>query len=148
MTDMQARDPPTPKPSLLARLLSLRVAAQLGRNTIVSCGTFLFDLLLLWALVEWLAMDKILAAILAFLVAITIHYAFCRIWIFAGTDRAMASGYAYFLINALVGLVVTIVLFWAFMAVGMHYLVARVVASVFAGLAQFLLNAILNFRSV
>jgi putative flippase GtrA len=147
MTDMPA-SLDSPKRSLLARLLSLRVAAQLGRNTVVSCGTFLFDLLLLWALVEWLDMDKVLAAALAFVVAVSIHYVFCRIWIFPGSDRAMASGYAYFLINALVGLVVTIALFWAFLAIGIHYLPGRVIASVFAGLAQFLLNAVLNFRSV
>jgi putative flippase GtrA len=31
---------------------------------------------------------------------------------------------------------------------GMNYLVARVIASVFAGLAAFLLNAVLNFKSL
>ena len=78
----------------------------------------------------------------------SVHYLFCRSWIFKGTERTWASGYVYFLSNAVVGLGVTILLFWAFMGIGMHYLVARVVASVFAGLAVFLLNAILNFRSV
>lgn len=134
--------------SLGARLLSLRVAKMLGRNTVVSCAVFAFDLLLLWGFVEWLAMDKLLAAAIAFLIANTIHYVFGRSWIFKGTKRRWASGYAYFLVNAVVGLAVTIFLFWAFMALGVHYLAARVVASVFAGLSVFLLNAIFNFRSV
>ena len=131
-----------------ARLLSLRVAKMLGRNTIVSCAVFAVDILLLWGFVEWLAVGKIPAAIVAFVIANSIHYAFCRSWIFRGTERAWASGYFYFLSNATLGLGVTIILFWAFMAIGLHYLAARVVASVFAGLAVFLLNAILNFRSV
>jgi hypothetical protein len=39
-------------------------------------------------------------------------------------------------------------LFAAFMAIGMHYIVARIVTSIFAGLVLFLLNSILNFRSL
>ncbi|MGQ0559329.1 MAG: GtrA family protein [Sphingosinicella sp.] len=130
------------------RLINLRVADLLARNTLVSCATFLFDLALLWALVETLGMGKILAATLAFLVAVTIHYAFARSWIFKGSERALASGYAYFLINAVIGLVLTIASFAVLMALGLHYILARVIASVIAGLAVFLLNAILNFRSV
>ena len=137
-----------PSRNLLRRLLTLRVADMFARNTLVSCAVFLFDLALLWMLVEYLAMNKLVAAALAFLVAITIHYGFARVWIFTGSERALTSGYVYFLINAFVGLVLTIVLFWAFMAIGLHYVPARVVASVFAGLAAFLLNAMLNFRSV
>lgn len=145
----QEPEPATrPARGLLQRLLTLRVADLLARNTLVSCAVFLFDLALLWALVEYLAMDKLVAATLAFLVAITIHYGFARIWIFVGSERELTSGYVYFLINAVVGLVLTIVLFWAFMAIGLHYVPARIVASVFAGLAAFLLNAVLNFRSV
>jgi putative flippase GtrA len=154
MTDTSAVPPQPAMPAqqpqrgLLGRLLSLRVANLFARNTLVGCAVFLIDIALLWALVEWFGVHKLVAATFAFLVAVTVHYVFCRTWIFRGTERAIASGYVYFLINAVVGLVVTIILFWAFMAVGMHYLVARIVSSVFAGLAQFLLNAVLNFRSV
>ncbi|HET9428330.1 MAG TPA: GtrA family protein [Allosphingosinicella sp.] len=140
---------PSPgRPSLLRRLLTVRVAGQLVRNTIVSCVCFAFDLLLLWAFVEYLGMNKLVAAAIAFLIATSLHYAFAHGWIFKGTEQAIGKGYAWFLVNALVGLVLTIVLFWAFMAIGFHYLVARVIASVFAGLSVFLLNAVLNFRSV
>lgn len=134
--------------SLMSRLLSGKVALLFARNTIVSCFVFAFDLALLWLLVEFLGMDKLLAATLAFVAANSIHYGFGRTWIFRGTSRALVSGYVYFLINAGIGLVVTIALFAAFMALGLHYILARVVASVFAGLTVFLLNAILNFRSV
>jgi putative flippase GtrA len=135
--------------SLLKRLWSGKVATLLARNTLVSCCVFAFDLILLWALVDILAMGKILAAALAFVVANSIHYLFCRVWIFPGSARPMTSGYVYFFVNAGVGLLVTLILFDLLMvAAGMNYMIARVVASVFAGLASFLLNAVLNFKSV
>ena len=135
-------------PGLGRRLLSFRVGAMFVRNTIVSCVAFAFDLVLLWALVEALATHKLVAATLAFLAAITLHYALARSWIFPPSERGVTAGYVYFLINSTVGLVVTIALFAAFMALGLHYIPARIVASVFAGLTVFLLNAILNFRAV
>ena len=137
-----------PETTFGRRLLSFRVGAMFVRNTIVSCLVFAFDLALLWALVEALATHKLVAATLAFLAANTLHYALGRSWIFPGSERGMTAGYVYFLVNATVGLVLTIALFAAFMALGLHYLVARIVASVFAGLTVFLLNAIFNFRAV
>lgn len=120
---------------------------MLARNTIVSCGIFAFDLALLWVLVEQGGIGKVWAAAAAFIVANSIHYGFGRSWIFRGTDRAFASGYVYFLLNAGVGLVITIGLFAAAIRwTSINYLVARVLVSVISGLTVFLLNAVLNFR--
>jgi putative flippase GtrA len=130
----------------MGRLLSGHAASLLARNTIVSCGIFAFDIALLWVLVQ-LGMGKIAAAALAFVVANSIHYAFGRGWIFKGTDRGVAEGYVYFLINAGIGLVITIGLFAVMIRwTSINYLVARVLVSVVSGLTVFLLNAILNFR--
>lgn len=119
----------------------------LARNTVVSCLVFAIGLALLWALVELWDINKLVAAAAGFLVANSIHYALGRAWIYRGTERGMASGYAYFLVNAGIGLVITIAVFAAFLRwTSLHYLVARVVVSVFAGLAMFLLNALLNFK--
>ena len=120
----------------------------LFRNTVVSTGVFLFGLGLLWLLVEEAGMAKVPAAALSFLAANSVHYVFGRTWIYRGSDRKVAAGYAYFLLNALVGLGVTLLLFAAFLALGMHYIPARIVTSVFAGLVLFVLNAVLNFRSL
>jgi putative flippase GtrA len=133
---------------LLDRLLSRRGAVLLMRNTIVSTAVFALGLGLLWLMVDELAFPKVPAAALSFLAANTLHYAFGRAWIFRGTRRKVVEGYAYFLINSLVGLAVTIALFAVFLEVGINYLVARIVTSVFAGLVLFVLNAILNFRSL
>jgi putative flippase GtrA len=129
------------------RLLSRNAAVLLARNTLVSCLVFGIGLALLWALVELWGVDKLVAAAAGFLVSNTIHYAFGQAWIYRGTERRVAPGYAFFLLNAGIGLVITIALFAAFLRwTSIHYLVARIVVSVFAGLAMFLLNAMLNFK--
>jgi putative flippase GtrA len=118
----------------------------LVRNTIVSCGIFAFDIALLWELVQ-LGMGKVVAAALAFVIANSIHYAFGRGWIFRGTDRSVGTGFVYFLINAGIGLVITVTLFAALIRwTPINYLLARVLVSVVSGLTVFLLNGILNFR--
>jgi putative flippase GtrA len=133
--------------SWVGRLISRRAGLMLARNTVVSCGAFAFDLALLWALVQFLGMDKVLAAALAFLAATTMHYAFGRTWIFRGTERGVASGYGYFLINAAIGLAITVSLFAALLQwTPINYLIGRTLVSIVAGLAVFLLNAVLNFR--
>ena len=114
----------------------------------VSIGTFGFGLAMLWLLVEEFAVHKLAAAGLSFIAANTLHYAFGRGWIYRGTERKLVAGYAYFIINAIIGLAVTLALFGGFMALGLDYMVARIVTSVFAGLVLFVLNAVLNFRSL
>lgn len=133
--------------ALARRLFSRNAAVLLARNTVVSCMVFAISLALLWALVELWDVNKLVAAAVGFLVGNSIHYAFGRTWIYRGTERSVASGYGYFLVNAAIGLAVTIALFSAFLRwTSMNYLVARVVVSLFAGLAMFLLNATLNFK--
>lgn len=134
---------------LRMRLFNRRVGAMLVRNTVVSCGVFAVGLGILYALVRWYGFPEVPAAGVGFVIGNTLHYALGRAWIFRGTDRGRASGYAYFLLNATVGLVVTLALFAALLAwTPMNYLIARVVVSVFAGLIVFGLNAVLNFKRV
>jgi putative flippase GtrA len=143
-TEMPAPDRAS---GLLARLWSRKAAAMLIRNTVVSCACFAFDLILLWWLVLRLHMPRVPAAALGFVAANTLHYALGRSWIFQGTDRGVASGYVYFLINATVGLAVTVGLYAALLRyTPLDFIVARILVSVFAGLAVFVLNAVWNFR--
>lgn len=131
------------------RLVSRKMAGMLARNTVVGTAVFAIDLLLLWALVEVFGMSKMMAAAIGFLVASSLHYAVGRSWIFRGTTRHVVSGYFYFLISAGVGLAITMMMFAAFIHwTTINYMVARVIVSLFAGLATFLLNAVFNFRRV
>ncbi len=135
--------------SLAARLLSRHAAAMLWRNTVVSCSVFVVGLGVLWALVEWAGMDEVPAAALGFVTANTLHYVLGRSWIFRGTQRGRVSGYAFFLINAAIGLVLTVALYAALLELTpLNYLVARVIVSLVAGLVVFGLNAVFNFRRV
>jgi putative flippase GtrA len=134
---------------LLTRLLSARVGAMLWRNTVVSCSVFVIGLGVLYALVQWARFPEVPAAGIGFLVANSLHYVLGRAWIFRGTDRPAATGYALFLANAGVGLAVTMVFYAALLEwTQLHYLTARVVVSIFAGLVVFVLNAVFNFRQV
>ncbi len=134
---------------MLARFFTRRAGGMLWRNTVVSTGVFLVGLGVLWLLVEKAGVDPVVATAISFLIANSIHYIFGRTWIFAGSDRAVSTGYVLFLANAMVGLIVTVGLFWALTHwTPMNYLVARVVVSIFAGLAVFALNAALNFRQI
>lgn len=133
----------------LTRLLSRRVGFMLVRNTVVSTSVFLLGLGLLWMLVSWGRMNEIAGTAIGFIISNTAHYALGRTWIFRGTTRGLHSGYAIFLANSSIGLVVTVGLFTALLHfTWLHYLVARTIVSVFAGLAVFVLNASLNFRQV
>lgn len=138
-----------PAASLSSRLISRRLAKLLSQNTVISCCTFLIGLVLLWLLVRYLHVGKYPATAISFVVATSLHYVVARLWMFPHNRRAIASGYFYFFVNAGVGLVATMIFFALFAdLLGMNYLLARVIASVFAGLAAFLLNAMLNFKGI
>ena len=131
------------------RLFSRNTGVLFARNTLVSCLVFAFGLGLLWLLVESLAMNKLAAAAIAFLASNSLHFLFGYHWIYRGTERRLAPGYGYFLVNAAIGFVITMVMFAALLRwTALNYLVARVLVSVFAGLVMFLLNAVLNFKRV
>lgn len=136
-----------PRAGWARRLWSRNAAVLLGRNTVVSVAVFIFGLSLLWLLVEVGRADKLLATGVTFLIATSLHYTLGRTWIYRGTTRKVVQGYGFFLLNAVVGLAITLALFEALTRyTPMHYLLARVAVSVVAGLAMFLLNAVLNFR--
>ncbi|MBN9505528.1 MAG: GtrA family protein [Altererythrobacter sp.] len=142
-------DRPEDERGLLERLLSPRVGRMLWRNTVVSCSVFMVGLGVLYALVQEGGFPEVPAAGIGFLVANSLHYVLGRAWIFRGTDRPPAAGYALFLVNASVGLAVTMLFYAALLEwTHLHYLTARVIVSVFAGLVVFVLNAVFNFRQV
>ena len=138
------------KPNLLQRLLKPRVGWMLARNTIVSTGVFLvFGLGLLWLLVEHVGMPVLPATGISFIAANSVPSVLGRVWIYRGTDRAVASGFALFLLNGLIGLLITLgsmALLSEFTQINLY--IARILVSVIAGLTMFVLNAVWNFRRV
>jgi putative flippase GtrA len=103
----------------------------------------------MWVLVGLLGVNELVAAGASFVAANALHYFFAQAWIYHGTRRPWGEGYGYFVLNAGGGLALTMMLFAVSMRwTSMHYLVARTVVSVFAGLMMFVLNATLNFKRV
>ena len=138
----------------ILRLIHAHPVARHGtklfvRNAVASIVAFAFDLALLWLLVQEVHVNDLIAVSVAFLLAMTLHYALSRIWVFRGTERGVASGYAYFFINAVIGLTLTLALFAVMTRLtGLHFLASRALASVVAGIVVFFLNAIFNFRQL
>lgn len=140
---------PKRRKGLWSRLTSLRVGKMLARNTVVSCFVFVIGLAVLWFMVAILDIDQTLSAGASFLIANTLNYLIGRAWVFKGTDRSFASGFVFFLFNALAGLIVTMALFELLVRyTPIHYLLARIIVSLVAGLLIFVLNAVFNFRKV
>lgn len=137
------------KRSISARFLTRRVGGMLVRNTVASTASFLLGLAALWALVSYGGMDKVAATAASFVIAQTLHYTLGRTWVFRGTNRTVGAGYVIFLLNAGMGLVITVSLFALLTHfTPVHFITARIVVSIFAGLAMFIGNATFNFRRV
>ena len=132
-----------------ARVAESRSARLFGRNTVASFFAFAIDIALLFTLVEAVGLTYLPAATIAFLFAMSVHYFIARLWVFKESDRGLASGYVYFLMNAGIGLVVTLAVYWAMInLLGIYYLIARIVASIAAGILVFTLNAVFNFKEI
>lgn len=126
-----------------------RPARMLARNTVASTITFLLDLAILATLVELVGLAHVPAAVVAFVIPLIVFYFLQREWVFPGTRRGVASGFVYFLINMGIGFVAMIGVFWTLLEVtDLHYLLARVAASIVYGLVVFVLNGMFNFKQL
>jgi putative flippase GtrA len=131
------------------KVLHSRGAKLFGRNTIASIAAFAVDMALLGLLVELGGLPYMIAAAAAFVIAMSAQYGVSRVWVFKDSDRGLAKGYLYFAVNMGIGLAVTLAAFWLMLELlGIHYLLARAVASIVAGILVFFLNAIFNFREL
>ena len=126
-----------------------RGARMFGRNTVASTAAFLLDLSILWALVELAGFPDLAAAVVAFIVPMVVFYFLEREWVFPETRRGVASGFAYFMLNIGIGFIVMLAVFWSLLQfTELHYLLARVAASVVSGIVIFLLNGFFNFKEL
>lgn len=133
--------------TLRGRLLNRQGSVLFIRNAAASTLSFLFDLLLIWIMIERMGFNRLAAVAIGFVLANAFHYALARTWVFRGTLRGLVSGYVYFLANALFGLAIILSAFALLTdLLGVPYMLARVAASLCAGTVVFVLNATLNFR--
>lgn len=120
-----------------------------GRNTVASTIAFALDLAILWGLVELAGFPRVPAAVVAFLIPMVVFYVLERQWVFAGTERGVAAGFVFFAVNVGIGFAVMLAVYWSLLLVtDIHYLIARVAASVANGVVMFVLNGVLNFKQL
>ena len=119
------------------------------RNTAASMVTFTLDLVILWTLVEIVELPRVLAAAIAFIIPLVVFYFLQREWVFPQNDRSMGKGLALFALSVAVGFTAMLATFWALLELTeLHYILARILASVVYGLLLFYLNGKFNFRDL
>lgn len=115
----------------------------------VGFGTFVFDLCLLYILVEVFNLNYLFCAGAAFFVAISLNYVISRRLVFAETKKDFTSGYMHFLFIAFIGMAVTLLGMAVLVStLGIHYLLARCIVGALVGAGNYLSNLYLNFRVV
>ncbi|MEN9920146.1 MAG: hypothetical protein RL538_39 [Candidatus Parcubacteria bacterium] len=113
----------------------------------IGLGTFLLDLALLFLLTDWLQVDYLVAAGIAFVLAVSLNYVLSRRFVFVGTTRAHQSAYANFLGIAGVGLIfVTFGMYVLVSVFGAYYVYARVIVAAVTGVWNYLMNLYINFK--
>ncbi len=122
-------------------------ALRLLRYTIVGVSTLTFDLLLLAFLTQMLHIPYYVGTPISFLVAVSINYVVSRKYVFAGTERSVHHGYAYFILIAGAGaLFITGAVYVLVTYLGLYYLVARILVAGVVGVFNYLSNLHLNFN--
>lgn len=115
----------------------------------VGLSTFLFDLLLLYIFTDILLINSIVAAGLAFLIAVSVNYWLSRKYVFPGTLRGVKEGFGNFILIVLVGLAVVMGGMYVLVsALHFNYLSARIFTAALTGLWNYLMNLYVNFKVV
>ncbi len=113
----------------------------------VGVATFLFDLVLLYLLTDFLHVQYVISAGIAFTIAVSINYLLSRRFVFHGTLRSVHAGYAIFLLIAGTGLVVVMGMMYVLVDIaGINYLISRVLIAGIVGVWNYLMNLYVNFR--
>jgi putative flippase GtrA len=113
----------------------------------VGVSTFLFDLLLLYVLIDYVKIYYPIATAMAFGIAVSINYLLSRRFVFKGTLRSAHVGYGIFLSIAGAGMVAVTGLMVVFVEIlKMDYLPSRVIIAGIVGTWNYLMNLYVNFK--
>ena len=113
----------------------------------VGVSTFLFDLLLLYIFTDILEMNYLVAAGVAFLIAVSINYVVSRKFVFKGTLRGVKSGYVNFIGIAGIGLLFVVSSMYVLVTVfSLPPLISRIGVAGITGFWNYLMNLFINFK--
>lgn len=113
----------------------------------VGLSTFLFDLCLLYLFIEVWSINYVLAAGLAFMIAVSVNFVMSRRYVFVGSLRSVPASYLNFLLIVGIGLLVVMGGMYVLVAVmGQSYALSRVVLAAVTGFWNYLMNLFVNFK--
>ena len=109
--------------------------------------TFAFDLALLFVLTDFFEVQYLVAAGVAFLIAVSGNYFISRRYVFKKTTTGLGNGYLSFFAIAGVGLLVVMGGMYVLVAqLGVNYYLARIGIAGLTGFWNYLLNLYVNFK--
>jgi putative flippase GtrA len=105
-----------------------------------------FDIILLWVFVRFFGLNYLIAAAIAYIIAIMIHYHTTRHHIFKGTVRTEFSGLPYFIAVGVGGLIIALLMInFIVQAASIDYLFARLIATIAIIPATYVSNKYITF---
>ncbi len=125
----------------------VRIFARFWKYSAVGISTFLFDIFLIFLFKEFLQFNDVTAIALGFGIAISINFLLSYYWVFKGTSRHRVTGYLYFIGIAFFG--ACIVLSGTYLLheyAGMNLYYARILVAGVAGIVNFFINTMYNFK--
>ncbi|MEX0917652.1 MAG: GtrA family protein [Candidatus Paceibacterota bacterium] len=127
----------------------IRLGKRFAGYGSVGMAAFLLDIALLTLLVTVTSIPFIPALVFSFLVGVSVNFLLQYNFVYAGTKRDAVPGYIFFVILALLSLLVVANGTW-FLATYFEipFLVARVLIGGVSGSINFLLNTFFNFKLV
>jgi putative flippase GtrA len=126
-----------------------RLFIRFLKYTGVGGSTYVLDLCLVALFAYALALDYRIAVALGFLIAVSVNYFVAYHWVYRGTERNRALGYAIFFVIAIGGVViVTSSVAFLVETYAMQLLLARTLVAGLVGIANFLINTFFNFKLV
>ena len=115
----------------------------------VGTATFGLDLVLLFIFIDYMSLHPVVAAGIAFLMAVSLNYVVSRRYVFSKTQRDVKTGYVNFLIIVGIGLgVVTGGMYILVSVLGFNYLISRIAVALCTGMWNYIMNLYLNFKVV
>jgi len=120
---------------------------QLVRFAIVGASGYVINLAVFWVATEQLGLHHVLAAVIAFVVAVTNNFLWNRHWTFRAADGHAGFQAARFLTVSVISLGVNIAILQALIALGLPEIGSQAIAVAVATPVNFIGNKLWTFDS-
>ena len=103
---------------------------ELIRFLMAGGSCFVLELLTLWSLTEFIGIDYLMSAGLAFVLAVAINYEMCIRWVWSRSARSGSKVATLFLLTSVAGLGINQICMYSFVEfIGLHYMLAKIFAT-------------------